>query len=482
MSVAALRDVLSAFKAEGLPAAKAINASVAEDIERLNDLQQWNGGFGFWTRRSQAWPYLSVHVAHALARAKDRGYQVPKQMIDRSKRYLGRIERHIPSFYSDRARRTIISYALYVRKLLGDADPARAKKLIAKAGLKKLDLDSVGWLLYTLSKSKGSAGTIRRIQRHLGNRVTETASTATFATQMSDGAHLVLHSSRRTDAILLEALIETKPKSDLIPKLVRGLLGHRKRGHWRSTQENAWVLLALHRYFVTYEKTTPDFVARAWLGQQYAGDHRFRGRTTERHRIDVPMRQVPKSRTDLTLQKDGKGRMYYRIGMRYAPRSLKLAASDHGFAVSRRYEPVDDASEVKQRADGTWVIKAGARVRVRVTMVAESRRYHVALVDPIPAGLEPMNPELATTGSIPQDPAQQKKRGYWWRRSWYEHQNMRDERVEAFASLLWAGVHEYSYVATATTPGQFVVPPAKAEEMYAPETFGRSGSDRVIVR
>ena len=59
---------------------------------------------------------------------------------------------------------------------------------------------------------------------------------------------------------------------------------------------------------------------------------------------------------------------------------------------------------------------------------------------------------------------------------------LRDERVEAFASLLWAGVHEYSYVATATTPGQFVVPPAKAEEMYAPETFGRSGSDRVIVR
>ena len=29
--------------------------------------------------------------------------------------------------------------------------------------------------------------------------------------------------------------------------------------------------------------------------------------------------------------------------------------------------------------------------------------------------------------------------------------------------------------------GEFVVPPAKAEEMYSPEVFGRSGSDRVIV-
>ena len=101
----------------------------------------------------------------------------------------------------------------------------------------------------------------------------------------------------------------------------------------------------------------------------------------------------------------------------------------------------------------------------------------------------PMNPALAVTGQIPDDPNAQsggpgggsRHRYWWWWRTWYEHQNMRDERVEAFASLLWAGVHEYTYVARATTPGNFVVPPAKAEEMYHPETFGRSRSDRVIV-
>jgi uncharacterized protein YfaS (alpha-2-macroglobulin family) len=46
---------------------------------------------------------------------------------------------------------------------------------------------------------------------------------------------------------------------------------------------------------------------------------------------------------------------------------------------------------------------------------------------------------------------------------------------------LWDGVYNYSYVARATTPGEFVVPPAKAEEMYSPEVFGRSASDKVIV-
>jgi uncharacterized protein YfaS (alpha-2-macroglobulin family) len=169
--------------------------------------------------------------------------------------------------------------------------------------------------------------------------------------------------------------------------------------------------------------------------------------------------------------------------MSYAPANLKLAAADYGFVVERKYEGVDDPKDVTRDANGTWHIKAGARVRVKLTMVNENRRYHVALVDPIPAGLEAMNPRLAVTGPIPQDPNEQKSRGryWWWYGTWYEHQNMRDERIEAFASLLWEGVHSYEYVARATTPGNFVVPPTKAEEMYMPETFGRSASDRVIV-
>ena len=85
---------------------------------------------------------------------------------------------------------------------------------------------------------------------------------------------------------------------------------------------------------------------------------------------------------------------------------------------------------------------------------------------------------------VPRDETQSKGGGrvpWWWSSVWYEHQNLRDERAEAFTSLLWDGVYEYTYVARATTPGDFVVPPPKAEEMYMPETFGRGGSDRVIV-
>ena len=316
------------------------------------------------------------------------------------------------------------------------------------------------------------------------NHVRATAGAADFTTSYSDGAYLLLASDRRVDGVMLESLIQEQKDNDLIPKIVTGLLAHRKAGRWLNTQENSFILLALDLYFQTYEKTTPDFVARVWLGNDYAGDHAFKGHTTEDFEIAIPMKDVAThDKSDLAIQKDGKGRLYYRVGMSYAPASLKLEPADYGFVVERKYEAVDDPKDVSHGADGSWHVKAGARVRVRLTMVNENRRYHVALVDPMPAGFEAMNPALAVTGPIPTDPKEQKSRGayWWWYGPWYDHQNMRDERVEAFSQLVWEGVHEYTYVARATTPGNFVVPPPKAEEMYMPETFGRGGSDRVVV-
>jgi uncharacterized protein YfaS (alpha-2-macroglobulin family) len=179
--------------------------------------------------------------------------------------------------------------------------------------------------------------------------------------------------------------------------------------------------------------------------------------------------------------------------MKYAPKNLKLDPADYGFTVLRQYEAIDNGEDVKQNADGSWTIRSGARVRVRLTMVAQARRYHVALVDQLPAGLEILNPELAVTESIPGEKygktpvvefrSQSLGRGkLYWSQNWFEHQNFRDERAEAFTSLLWEGVYNYSYVARATTPGEFVVPPAKAEEMYHPETFGRTGTDFVRIQ
>jgi alpha-2-macroglobulin len=488
ITVAALKDVLAAFNAKDLPSPEAMQERVDGDLRRLQGMQNEDGGFGFWKRGDESWPFLSLHAAHAMARAKQKGFAVPEEMLKKSVNYLKSIEQHIPRRYSKESRSALIAYALYVRAQLGDPDQARARSLIATAGLNNLSLEAVGWLLPVLSSTHSPA--LSSVRSLLNNRVTETAGAAHFATSYTDGAEVLLHSNRRADGIILEGLIQDQPQSDLIPKLVRGLLANRVQGRWQNTQENVFILLALDRYFRTYEKTTPDFVARAWLGEKFAGERKFSGRETSFFKINVPMKYLG-SEEHLVLNKEGSGRLYYRVALNYAPTNLNPEPVDYGFAVTRTYEAVDDPNDVKRNDDGSWTIRGGARVRVRLSMATPARRYHVALVDPLPAGFEALNPTLATTGSIPEDQketgvAEYGSRaygfGWWrWRAQWFDHQNLRDERAEAFTTLLWEGVYNYSYVARATTPGTFVVPPPKAEEMYMPETFGRGATDRVIV-
>ena len=499
ISIAAMRDVLNAFKAKDMPTPEKLNEYFARDIEILKSRQRDDGSFGLWKRDKERYeyPFLTVHVAHALALAKLKGYKVPDDMLNKTKPYLKDVEKHFDDWYknSPEVRWTISAYALYIRDMMGDKDTAKAKRLLAEATIEKMPYEALGWILDVLANDPNSQAEVQAILHYLNNHVAETAATANFVTDYRDGAWLIMASNRRADGVLLEALIKTDQKNDLIPKLVRGLLDHRVKGAWSNTQENVFILLALDRYFNAFEKVTPDFVTRVWLGNTYAGEEAFKGRSVDSKEINIPMSYLVDQggTSNLFIDREGAGRLYYRIGMKYAPKNLKLDPADYGFTVLRKYEAIDDKDDVKQNADGTWTIKSGARVRVRLTMVAQARRYHVALVDPLPAGLEILNPELAVTEAIPADQGDgntgvvtygSRSYGYgswWWRQYWFEHQNFRDERAEAFTSLLWEGVYNYTYVTHATTPGEFVVPPAKAEEMYHPETFGRTGTDFVRV-
>jgi uncharacterized protein YfaS (alpha-2-macroglobulin family) len=422
-----------------------------------------------------------------MVRARLGGYKVDENCLNRAMGYLRAIESKCRALdYDEQFTRSLTAYALYVRNLNGDADVVRAKSLLAELkGETSLNLEAMGWIWPVLTEHAKGSPELAELKRLVLNRATETADKAQFTMSYGDngqGEYLLLHSSQRTDAILLYALLGDDPANPLNSKLVRGLLAQRKRGHWNNTQENVWVLLALQKYFRSFEKEAPDFIARVWLEGSYLGQEAFQGRSNKEAQIEVPMASVPEHKADLILGKSGPGRLYYRIGMTYAPKSLRLPAESRGFTVERKYRGLDDPDDVKQNEQGDWIIKAGAKVEVELSMVVTERRYHVALVDPLPAGLEPLNPSLLGTPPVSTGGDVEDSMSWWrwWR--WYEHENLRDERAEVFASLLYPGVYTYKYTALATTPGEFVLPPTKAEEMYSPETFGRNATGRVIVK
>ena len=504
LSVAALRDFLTAFNAQDMPSKNEIEAKMKSDIAHLQKLQHTGGGYSFWRNDDESFPFVTIHVAHALARAKAKGYAVPKEVISKILAYLKTIEAKSAKLkYSQESVWAISAYALFVRDLLGDTDLIKSKKLLKDVGVEKLSPESIGWLLSVLAKDKVSTTQVAEIKKYLLNRVTETADKAHFVNNYKDGEYVLLSSDRRADGVILEALLKSEggnatakervsntndtlpdgrvSASDLIPKLVRGLLANRTKGRWANTQENAFVLLALDKYFQTFEKATPNFVSKIWLGNAYAGEQKFIGRTTNSSLTNIPMNylQSQNSLQNLILDKQGVGRLYYRIGLKYAPKNLKLESADYGFEVTRTYEAIDKPEDVRRNSDGSWTIRAGSRVRVKIQMVNPSNRYHVALADYLPAGFEIINPELATSEKIEDE---ESEKTFYRNLSWFDHQNLRDNRAEAFRSFLNAGIWDYKYVVRATTLGNFIAPPAKAEEMYSPETFGRSATDFVRIQ
>ena len=491
ITLLALRDVLAAFGAADVPSADEARASVRRGVRQLLDMQNGDGGFPYWERGHPSQAYNTLHALHALIRAQTAGVQGIEPEIRRARYAAPRLiaRDKLPR----EAQRTELAYLAYLDMLAGRSPEALAavEKLWREVKPGEHGVEATGFMLSAVSRSKSPLA--RAMLAALQTRASETASTAQFNERYSDGAHVLLHSEQRSDAIALEGMMRSAPDHDLAPKLAKGLLAQRKRGRWRNTQENVFAALALRAYFDHYERETPSFEARTFLGSILAQSARFEGRSTEQVSTTVPMAFLQRQpQGSLLVQKLGKGRMYYRLGLHYAPKSLALAPENQGFEVERSYEAIDDPADVSRDRAGVWHVKAGARVRVNVLMIAKARRYHVALVDPVPAGFEPVQPGLlVNAGAAAGDDGSEpepcpsclggRSRGRWWG-PWYEHDNMRDERAEAFSSLLPAGAYSYRYTARATTPGEFVVPPAKAEEMYMPETFGRSASDRVVVK
>ncbi len=476
LAIVALKDVLAALEAPGLPSEEALERKIVADLSTLASRQVGSGGFALWSSSSRVNPWASVHATHALARARGVGFDVPTTVVDRALSYLRNIERLGDMEHAtDRTRQVLLAYALYVRALLDDDPQDRVEQLLREPGMAELPLEATALLASALLEAERSEAAAP-VLRHIANRAVESAGTAEFADDYGEGGWWVYWSGRRTDALALEALLRGDPNTDLVPKVVRALQAHRVRGRWRSTQENAFVLLALERYFRVFEAADPDFVARIWLGDGYAGEQAFSGRSADRNQLAVPMASLAETSQDLVIAHEGTGRLYYRVGMRYAPASLSLEPADFGFEVDRRYEAVDDPADVQQAEDGSWIVRAGARVRVVLTLESGERRYHVALVDKLPAGFEPLPVGLA--GVEPSGTGGDRHYGPWW----IEHRNLRDERGEAFTSLLQPGVYGFSYLVRATTPGTFTAPPPRAEEMYFPETFGRGGTETVIVR
>jgi len=132
-------------------------------------------------------------------------------------------------------------------------------------------------------------------------------------------------------------------------------------------------------------------------------------------------------------------------------------------------------------------------IRVDLFVDLPAARNFVVVDDPVPGGLEPVNRDLATASTVDADEGQFQAAGgsFWFKYSdWSEygvalwsfyHQELRHDCARFYSDYLPAGHYHLSYAAQAIASGEFSSPPAKAEEMYDPDVYGRSLPGQLVV-
>jgi uncharacterized protein YfaS (alpha-2-macroglobulin family) len=203
---------------------------------------------------------------------------------------------------------------------------------------------------------------------------------------------------------------------------------------------------------------------------------------------DLPMARVladaaPGATSPLTFAREGAGTLFYTARFRYAADAQFQQGLDNGFRVERSYAPyVEQGSR-----PAATTFKAGDLVRVTLTFSLTKERRFVGVTDPLPAGFEAVESWFASTArslSNDQDRQTDPEESWmsWWERGGFDHVERRDDRIELFATRLSEGIHSFAYIVRATTAGTFRTAPARAEEMYSPEIWGRTGTAIIEVK
>ncbi|MBX7116370.1 MAG: alpha-2-macroglobulin [Myxococcaceae bacterium] len=477
------------------------DAVINKTVKSIVALQDEDGAFRYWPSSYCADSWMSAFATLSLYRAREVGFEVPPDRITRAEGYLANVAGgscHPCEWGCPDETRVMAAYVLARMK---KPKPSYYADFYARRD--KLPLFSRALLANAMYTGGGDKKKAQALMQEIINHAKESPQGVQLAEVQSNTYATLWHSDTRTTAVALQTLTALSPEHPFVGKMQRYLTSIRQGdGEWRSTQEAAWSLMALTDVIRTKERETPDFVAKATLGEKVLAEKNFKGRSMKVEAESVPMASLLAAAkgdaSKLTLSKKGAGTLYYTALMKYAANEPKMTPLDNGIFVQRWFEPYAGGGQAKQ-------FYAGDLVRVRLRVASNQERHWAVFEVPLPAGLEPVNTTLGTTAQLTSTPTEEQRgvgyapegeedqeggeaEGYRPRSPWaagfyspFNHVEQRDSRVMLFADHLPAGVHVTSFVARATTPGNYVLKPARGSLMYEPEVWGRSEGGRFEV-
>lgn len=450
---------------------------IAMAMQRLVQRQNPDGGWGWWAN-DESRAFVSSYITFGLVRAQEAGFAVDSAALERAIGYVQRQLRPVDALEGYELNQQ--AFMLYVLAEAGEGDVGRTTALyevrerLANYGKALLALTFA--LLDDPTSDQRSAALLD----DLNGAAVVSATGAHW--EEEDVDWWTMNSDLRSTALALDALARIDPANALAPNAVRWLMSMRDDGHWATTQENVWSLIALTDWMAATGELEGDYSYAVTVNY----DELASGSVTPAN-VDEPI-DLRVAIQDLLLDEanglfisrsaegsqSGEGQLYYSAYLEYFLPAAELQALDRGVVVAQQYRLVDPITG-KASDQPIQEAQIGDTIQVRLTIVAPTNLYYLIVESPLPAGAEAIDPSLLNTSLVYEGPSLEPADGEW---PWFWWQptatDLRDEKVALFATELPAGTYEYTYQMRASLPGQFQVLPAVAYQMYFPEVWGRS--------
>jgi alpha-2-macroglobulin len=468
LAVSRLQDLLGPHEAQ-------VNAKrLAQDLlDWLPSVIDDNNLVAYWPGDTGRVSLTAWTVAF-LVEARAAGLPVAGALFDRLTASLKQALRSDYAHFIDGEAYSERVMALYALAAAGQADTAYAAELARRADT--LNLEDLARVAYVLGRHQaGAEATVAALNQRLweGIIVRQYRGKAIYGGLQDRSIPrnaLILPSETRTLAEVTRALTANDPNNPRLSMLTGALmqLGQGGAG-WGSTQANAAATLALIEPF----RSAPLNGVLAYLT--------FTGHEQELH-SDQPLLRfaftdsgpgtitLPATAQPVTL----------RLTTRYLPLAdgSQVAAIAQGFVVHRELLhilpegapplrfPLDQAGQRLEFKVGDWIEE-------HIELVNPEDRTYVAVTVPLAAGMEPLNPRLATapaeaapTGQLTETPS---------------YSAYQDDQIAFYYDSLPKGTYHFYFRTQATTSGAFTQPPARAELMYDQAVFGLSAGARVEI-
>ena len=294
-----------------------------------------------------------------------------------------------------------------------------------------------------------------------------------FQDRALGGGDIILSSETRALARLFRALQKVAPSDKRLTLLRQALINLGQGDGWGSTNANAEALTALAESF------HPD----SFYGHEAKVVFKTKSRRDERDLSadKATLQQVYKTAEDVSLVlKSADTDVVARMETSYIPEGdgSTVKARANGFAVTREFLRVafDEKTSswpALERVNEPFVFEVGQTLEESIQVVNAQERHYVAIVVPLAAGFEPLNPTLATA------PPEASPTGKLTLKPTYSA--YRDSHVAFYYDTLPKGTYNFVYRVRATTPGTFIQPAAWAEMMYQQSVRGNSQGASVKV-